>query len=263
VTESEAMSMHMVMATSSPPIKYLSPPSLAFVEAFVKHRDEFSLRAMFTIDAGANIHLLWLRSAREAVLQFAQGWEKRMFTLHNGVRTHWFQCILLSGKRYSGKSTLAASLSAQDSVQVCSISTCIKRSYWESAETGVEWDYFVNSREEKEKHRRAMVEFMQRKVEEAGDRHWLWKLWGSVSAYPRILVVDDARRESDLSFFKTCTKCVSVRIECSDATRSRRGWSKSEVDDMLSEKGLDGSEFDVVVQEGEAYPSLSHLLNRE
>ena len=69
-------------------------------------------------------------------------------------------------------------------------------------------------------------------------------------------MVSDARREVDLDFFKTCTQCVSVRIECSDATRKARGWVPSAVDEMDSETGLDRSHFDIVVKEGGSLPDI-------
>ena len=252
VSESEAMSMHMVMATSSPPIHYLSSPALEFVRQFVEHRNAFRLHALFTIDAGANIHLLWLPSARDSVLQFTRAY-RCMFTLHRGVREHWYRCILVSGKRYSGKTTLCDTIGG--GARVCSISERIKRDYWETHVKAGDFSDFC-ARETKEEHREKMVRFMKSKCDEHGERYWLWRLWDCLPAHPRTIVVSDARREVDLDFFKTCTQCVSVRIECSDATRKARGRVPSAVDEMDSETGLDRSHFDIVVKEGGSLPDI-------
>ena len=71
-----------------------------------------------------------------------------------------------------------------------------------------------------------------------------------------MVIISDARRPSDVEFFQQGAaadqwQLLTVRIEASEAVRSQRGWVyTSGVDDAESECGLDGREWDVVVDNG-------------
>lgn len=65
-----------------------------------------------------------------------------------------------------------------------------------------------------------------------------------------ILIVSDARRPTDLTFFKSRVEnVVTVRVVASDETRARRGWIFTRgVDDGPSECGLDAyNSWDLVI----------------
>ena len=72
----------------------------------------------------------------------------------------------------------------------------------------------------------------------------------------RVVIISDARRPSDIEFFQQGAaahqwKLLTVRIEAPDAVRTQRGWVfTAGVDDAESECGLDGREWDVVVDNG-------------
>lgn len=55
--EADALSMHAVMMTSSPPLFYWSPATLEAIR-FVRELREQGLPAWFTIDAGPNVHVI-------------------------------------------------------------------------------------------------------------------------------------------------------------------------------------------------------------
>jgi len=57
ILEAEAINMHTVMMTSSPPLYYLLPESLKIIYSVMEWR-ETGLEAYFTIDAGPNIHII-------------------------------------------------------------------------------------------------------------------------------------------------------------------------------------------------------------
>lgn len=56
-TEREAIRLHVITMTSRPPIYYWSPVTLAIIQAMTEWR-QGGLEVYFTIDAGANVHIL-------------------------------------------------------------------------------------------------------------------------------------------------------------------------------------------------------------
>ena len=58
ITEEDAMFMHCVMNTSNPQCNYLSPDTVAFVNHFITYTTNHNIDAMYTIDAGPNVHIL-------------------------------------------------------------------------------------------------------------------------------------------------------------------------------------------------------------
>ena len=68
LAEAEALEMHAVMLSSSPPAKYITPATADFL-AWVRHaRSRGELPAWFTLDAGPNVHLLCAPKDRDSVL---------------------------------------------------------------------------------------------------------------------------------------------------------------------------------------------------
>ena len=248
VSEGEAQSMHMVMATSTPPLRYLSDEALAFVARFVRFRADYGVGddAFYTIDAGSNIHLLFQPHVKEAVLGFVRAC-KCVGTLHRGVLDHRYRVVALSGKRYAGKTTLANALVAHAThpLQVVHLSTAIKKDYFHEQHTG-----FVLERARKEEHRARMIAYAERA--RADDSHyWCRRAWEALAAAPATVLVTDVRRASDLEFWRAHASAVTVvRVECGDAERTRRGWtSVPGVDDVPSETGLDDATFDLTLDQ--------------
>jgi len=67
-TEQEAIRMHAVAMTSQPSLLYWSPETVQIMHAVRAWRDE-GLPACFTIDAGANVHVLCLSADADALDQ--------------------------------------------------------------------------------------------------------------------------------------------------------------------------------------------------
>ncbi|MDR0662211.1 MAG: diphosphomevalonate decarboxylase [Holosporales bacterium] len=65
--EQEAFALHAITQTAHPPFCYLSTATQTFLQAFLIERDRQQVRVFMTIDAGPNIHLLFLEEEREAV----------------------------------------------------------------------------------------------------------------------------------------------------------------------------------------------------
>ena len=59
IAESEALQLHEMMATSTPPYKLIEPNTLNIIESVRNFRQETHIPACFTLDAGPNVHLLY------------------------------------------------------------------------------------------------------------------------------------------------------------------------------------------------------------
>ncbi|WP_420380094.1 diphosphomevalonate/mevalonate 3,5-bisphosphate decarboxylase family protein [Gilvibacter sp.] len=67
LVESEALSLHAMMLSSSPYFILMKPATLAIINRIWSFRKETGVPACFTLDAGANVHLLYPAAQKEAV----------------------------------------------------------------------------------------------------------------------------------------------------------------------------------------------------
>ena len=70
IVESEALTLHAMMMTSMPYFILMKPNTLEIVNRLWKFRNETKIPLCFTLDAGANVHILYPENVRESVLQF-------------------------------------------------------------------------------------------------------------------------------------------------------------------------------------------------
>lgn len=70
IVESEALSLHAMMLTSMPYFILMKPNTLEIINRIWKFREENNSLACFTLDAGANVHLLYPESESKSVLKF-------------------------------------------------------------------------------------------------------------------------------------------------------------------------------------------------
>jgi diphosphomevalonate decarboxylase len=70
VVESEALTLHAMMMTSMPYFILMKPNTLQIINAIWKFRSETKIPVCFTLDAGANVHVLYPENVSEKVLQF-------------------------------------------------------------------------------------------------------------------------------------------------------------------------------------------------
>lgn len=71
VAEEDALNMHRVMETSTPPLRYLTEETHRIVNDMKTIRSEKHLPVLFTMDAGPTVHLICEKEARDAVFEFA------------------------------------------------------------------------------------------------------------------------------------------------------------------------------------------------
>lgn len=70
ITESEALTLHAMMMTSQPYFILMKPNTLSIINALWKYRQETGVPVCFTLDAGANVHILYPENVSVEVLQF-------------------------------------------------------------------------------------------------------------------------------------------------------------------------------------------------
>ena len=70
MVEREALTLHAMMMTSSPYYLLMKPNTLSIIESVWEFRRETGTPLCFTLDAGANVHLLYPRENKDKVLQF-------------------------------------------------------------------------------------------------------------------------------------------------------------------------------------------------
>jgi diphosphomevalonate decarboxylase len=70
IVESEALTLHAMMMTSMPYFILMKPNTLEIINKIWKFRETTKTPVCFTLDAGANVHVLYPEEATEKVLQF-------------------------------------------------------------------------------------------------------------------------------------------------------------------------------------------------
>lgn len=70
IVESEALTLHAMMMTSMPYFILMKPNTLAIINKIWKFRTDTKIPICFTLDAGANVHVLYPENVRVESLQF-------------------------------------------------------------------------------------------------------------------------------------------------------------------------------------------------
>lgn len=70
LVESEALTLHAMMLTSNPYFILMKPNTLEIINRIWEYRQEKNSNICFTLDAGANVHVLFPQKEKENVLQF-------------------------------------------------------------------------------------------------------------------------------------------------------------------------------------------------
>ncbi|XP_061885814.1 phosphomevalonate kinase isoform X2 [Entelurus aequoreus] len=147
----------------------------------------------------------------------------------------------------------------EDVCCVVRLSAPLKQQY--AQEHGLDLDQLLGPGLYKERYRSDMIRWGEARRQQ--DPGFFCRL-ATRGTWQPVWVVSDARRLSDLQWFRTHfpqqTRCV--RVKSSEETRKQRGWSfTSGVDDAESECGLDsGVHFDWTVTNETDAPSLDEQL---
>ena len=72
MVESEALMLHSLMMASPTPFILMKPNTLAVLEKIWDYRNQTGTQLLFTLDAGANVHIINSDKQNEQVQQFVQ-----------------------------------------------------------------------------------------------------------------------------------------------------------------------------------------------
>lgn len=72
IVESEALTLHAMMMTSQPYFVLMLPNTLEIINHIWEFREATKIPICFTLDAGANVHVLYPEFAKEKCIQFIQ-----------------------------------------------------------------------------------------------------------------------------------------------------------------------------------------------
>jgi len=70
IVETEALTLHAMMMSSDPYFLLVRPNTIAIIEKVWAFRDKHQLNMTITLDAGANVHLLYPEAQKQAVIDF-------------------------------------------------------------------------------------------------------------------------------------------------------------------------------------------------
>jgi diphosphomevalonate decarboxylase len=70
LSEAEALTLHAMMMTSEPNFILMKPDTLAILEHIRQFRADTGIQLAFTLDAGANVHLLFPENTKQKVMPF-------------------------------------------------------------------------------------------------------------------------------------------------------------------------------------------------
>lgn len=72
LVESEALTLHAMMMTGNPYFLLMKPNTLKIIDKIIQFREETGLHPCFTLDAGANVHLLFPKKEKMEILRFVE-----------------------------------------------------------------------------------------------------------------------------------------------------------------------------------------------
>lgn len=161
---------------------------------------------------------------------------------------------LISGKRAAGKDTFCGifrKLLHGSSISVA-LADAPKVSFCK--ERGLDYSRFMTDRAYKDSYRKEFIDFAE-SAKETDKYVWCKMAMKGLSEKYDNVIVTDLRYPVELQYFsETFRKSgteefVKIRIEASESVRRSRGWKYcSDVDDHLSETGMDSVGFDFVVK---------------
>eukprot|EP00465_Bigelowiella_longifila_P015220 CAMPEP_0185274090 /NCGR_PEP_ID=MMETSP1359-20130426/51039_1 /TAXON_ID=552665 /ORGANISM="Bigelowiella longifila, Strain CCMP242" /LENGTH=174 /DNA_ID=CAMNT_0027866941 /DNA_START=177 /DNA_END=698 /DNA_ORIENTATION=+ len=150
--------------------------------------------------------------------------------------------VIFSGKRKSGKDYCTERLKSMlgpETAEIGRLSAPLKLAY--AKEHNLDYKQLLSDGPYKEKYRKDMIRWGEERRNK--DPGFFAKLVVASCARP-VLIISDARRVTDIEFFKEPARGfypITVRVEATEETRKTRGWVFTDgVDNVESECGLDG-----------------------
>lgn len=157
---------------------------------------------------------------------------------------------LVSGKRAVGKDTFCDIFKkcfGKRTVRVVALADAPKIAFCE--EHNLDLKRFMTDRAFKNSYRKEFIEYAE--LRKLSDKYvWCREAMNGCEMYDDI-IISDLRFPIELFFFRKYFKSgfTTIRIEASDKIRGERGWKYfADVDDHVSETGMDDIDFDFVIK---------------
>ena len=176
--------------------------------------------------------------------------------------------IMISGKRCSGKDTIADIFKKQHSANICktSFGYVMKQDYCKTQQDLVPEQLL--DRTIKEKHRCNLIEFAESMKVKNGMDYWAKRCW-ETNKDNTIILISDWRFLEEYLFFKklrdknVINKLITIRINVSEEIKRKRGWIPNpKVDTHRGEIELDSFEdFDYVIRNDGNKNKLKEICN--
>lgn len=149
--------------------------------------------------------------------------------------------FLLSGKRKSGKDFIASKLLLRFGEEIATIirlSGPLKAEY--ARMHSLDFDRLLEADSYKESHRQNMITWGEQKRVEDPTYFCRLATEGPWIISKKVWIISDARRGSDLEYFRSYPNVITIRVVASESSRIARGFSFVDgIDDADSECGLD------------------------
>ncbi|XP_033637277.1 phosphomevalonate kinase-like [Asterias rubens] len=177
--------------------------------------------------------------------------------------------LVFSGKRKSGKDFVTDILQERFGSALCEIlrlSGPLKEQY--AKENNLEYSRLLDATEYKEEHRAKMIAWGEEQ-RRRDPSYFCCLAIESASSNHRVWIISDARRRTDVKFFKETfpRQTLTVRVFAEESVRAARGFVFTKgIDDAESECALDeGVTWDFIINNGsdkaQLEPQLEKLIN--
>ncbi len=167
--------------------------------------------------------------------------------------------ILISGKSYAGKDTVADEFVKHVPGKRASFAVLAKEEF--CAQTHLDITRMLCDRDYKERHRKQLIAYAMGK--RAVDPDYFVRALEAQLANEPLVIISDYRFPSEADYLRSREnlQVFCVRVVASSESRRERGWiANPSIDDGVSECNLDGGTFDLcVINNG----SLEHLREFE
>lgn len=171
--------------------------------------------------------------------------------------------ILISGKRCSGKDTVADCIKESNGyIKKVSFGTIMKMDYCKLKQINMD---DLKDRMIKEKHRPYLIEFAESQKQKHGMDYWAKRCWSQYHKNNDILLISDWRFLEEYQFFQQLYhdgyihELKTIRVEASNESKLKRGWKPNpKVDGHRGEVELDSfADFTYVIYNNGTEDELS------
>lgn len=172
--------------------------------------------------------------------------------------------VLISGKRFSGKDTVAKILRniIKNNCLIISFAEVVK--FEVAKNLNLNYDRLIVDREYKEKYRHELVKYADERKSYEDINIFVKSLINQVSYFnPSWCIIPDCRFKHEIEYFKdNKLEFTTMRISVSDEIRRIRGWIKSSIDESLHETELDNYiNFDYYINNDNNIEYLKQILS--